>query len=314
MLQLWEPSRFTFGVQDALGLTQQTGRQPKAQPAAEEAEAALHLLPPGDAATPGTPADDVAQASLAAESPGRLDASPPPPSAAAAASPPCSQGRQEDEEPPAKRRALVPLATFALPGAQLRSEAQKPAKVAAPQQQPAQQKSLFRFGFQRTQSEPEEQHPESPGDAAAHVAQAEPAARSPAPEDRTEPQAGSEDDEAMYALTDDEGAEQDAAQLAAASEAEDDLVASELVDAAYDPAGDGDITVATDMAGMRLRLLAAAARDAASGSARPRNRSAHFAAASLAGKAGGAGLSREQAEAVAGDGVCNIFMCSPAAP
>jgi DNA mismatch repair ATPase MutL len=74
----------------------------------------------------------------------------------------------------------------------------------------------------------------------------------------------------------------------------------------------GDITAAVDLAGMRRRLLAAARSSATAAAAQQagRRRRSQFAAASLAsgsGGAGEAGLSREQAEAVAEQELARVF-------
>lgn len=190
--QLWEPSRSTYAVHDALGLSQQAGpsqgggrgkagRAGKAAAAfsrfasggaaavgeGEEAEPQQQEEEDGQDAEPG-PGSEGAQHAAAASgdrSPLPSDQSPRP----------REGGVEEPQEPPSKRRVALPLAAFALGGAAAPPAASPPGKAgaggkaaggkagrqqAAAQQGGGKQKSLFSFGFQQLEA------PDTPGEGA----------------------------------------------------------------------------------------------------------------------------------------------------
>eukprot|EP00887_Chlorella_sp_A99_P005158 scaffold40.g5158.t1 len=327
--QLWEPSRFTYGVNDALGLAAAPAGAGPPGGARGGRGAAPPNLSRFAAGSPGS-GSKAGGGSQGAQGGGS-------PRLAGCASQRSEEQQQQQQEAecgeeegaegqrPAKRRAMLPLAAFALsgagavaglPGAQPPLSADKAARQQQEQQeQVRQQPSLLSFGFSR------EVVPAAAAQEAAAAAEETAAgawaggagggAAQPWEEQQAEQQGragggGEEsDDDAMFELTEDEE-EQQAAVAAGAAPAAERGGGAPLLPAVAASAGTeggapaaaspppgteavasgGDIAVAADLAAIRRRLLAAAAAAAAGGAQRVTRRS-HFRAASLQG--GGAG-------------------------
>ena len=377
--QLWEPSRFTYDVSDAVARAPQRAQEAAPpSPAAFTQFAVAGASPLAQRRTSRRVREQQQSQSTAAPSPspaamtgGALptaDLSPAPPcdgaEAEAAAAAPAAEERRA-----AKRQAVLPLAAFAL-------EAKDPVAAAAaePERRGGRrppQRSLLSFGFRHQQlqheiegqgamdveeeeeaglqpleedqqsgaevqpavSEGEQaggEEPEAAGEPAASAelpaadeeqpaagepaadeelaaASEQPAAAMPqplveqAPEQQAGQAAGSDDDDAMYELTDDEGwAPAWAGTGAGSQQGHQQAETAAETAAPFATSASGEATVATDLAGMRARLLAAAQREAAEAAGTGTKRRSRFAAASLAAPGTSSGMTREQAEAVAG--------------
>ena len=347
---LWEPSRCTYDVNDALGLTQLGTQRGNSGDKTAVAAGSRTLLSFSQfaaggsvpkAASPATgqqqqQQQEEQQAEAAAEG-----------QAEAVRGPACTAGSQDDpalgeaNEPPAKRRALLPLAAYAVNTAGSNCQQETAASLALQEQQPAagKQRSLLSFGFQRESSwgrhghavssaevqQPE--HRDQPELAELGMAAVDqeatavlrPSVQQPAataavlqatPVVASGPHApglaGDEaDDDAMYEPSDDDATPavlrhdtSGSPPVVAAVQAADAEAAGQVVHAA---GTGGDVMAGVDLTAMRQRLLAAARASSSRGKQAQRaSRSQRFAAASLAGGDASAGMTREQAEQVAG--------------
>ncbi|KAL4438704.1 hypothetical protein ABPG77_006308 [Micractinium sp. CCAP 211/92] len=135
---LWEPSRYTYGVNDALGVTQQ----------AQQEDCGAAAVATGPRALPAF--SQFAAAGTAAQAE---------PSPNARRQSGAEQGEEEEEEegaaaastaePPAKRRAVLPLAAFALGSSPAGPAGGSGGSGAAAAAAAGKQRSLLSFGFQR---------------------------------------------------------------------------------------------------------------------------------------------------------------------
>ncbi|PSC67581.1 DNA mismatch repair PMS1 isoform X3 [Micractinium conductrix] len=166
---LWEPSRFTYGVQDALGLTQQAQQAQQRGGGTAAAVAAGPTAPPsfaqfaaaGTASSPNEPQQEQGgQGEQQQQQQQQQTAEPP--------AGPSPQG--SGDGPPPKRRAVLPLAAFALGGQQTAAgpgaasqQAQQQQAAQQQQQGGRQQRSLFSFGFHQGAAPPAKQSEEAEG-------------------------------------------------------------------------------------------------------------------------------------------------------